>query len=360
MLDGGGERLVVGDPAVLAVQLPAQPLDGGSRPPARPLQRRRRDRPQVPALALPGHQLGRHGALLEHPDAVEVLHVVDRVRDVVGRVHHRRLGRLLPVRDPPGERLPCLPQVVQLGAVRAELHRTALRILRRRSRAPGRRVQVARVRIGVVQPGPRVLQHGRPDRGGQVQPGGRRAADLGAGDDPVRLGVALEAVGQPEALPGQPVEHPLPQMPERRVPEVVRERGGLHHLRVAAAELLQQVPVRRVGRQPLRDRPGHLGHLQAVGEPVVHQQPGTTRADHLGDAVQPGEERRPDDPVPVGPERAGGQVAERPGAAAEQPPGPRIRRCLHDRHASAADGGAGTGGRRRTAQCRAETTREGG
>ncbi len=49
--------------------------------------------------------------------------------------------------------------------------------------------------------------------------------------------------------------------------------------------------VRRVGADPLRDGPGHLGHLQAVREPVVHDQPGPGGAHHLGDPGQPGEER---------------------------------------------------------------------
>ena len=41
-------------------------------------------------------------------------------------------------------------------------------------------------------------------------------------------------------MPGDPVEHLLAEMAERRVAEVVRERGGLDHVVVAAAEFLQQ------------------------------------------------------------------------------------------------------------------------
>ena len=70
--------------------------------------------------------------------------------------------------------------------------------------------------------------------------------------------------------------------------------------------------------EPLGDRPAHLGDLQAVREPVVHQQAGAARADHLGDAAQPGEERRADDPVAVDPERAGRQVARRDQTVAEE------------------------------------------
>ena len=116
-------------------------------------------------------------------------------------------------------------------------------------------------------------------------------ADLGAGDDPVRLGVALEAVGQAEPLPGQPVKDPLAEVAERRVSEVVGERRRLHHVGVAAAELVQQVAIPGVGGEPLGDGPADLGDLEAVGQPVVHQQPGAARADHLGDAAEAGEER---------------------------------------------------------------------
>ena len=57
--------------------------------------------------------------------------------------------------------------------------------------------------------------------------------------------------------------------------------------------------------QPLGDRPRDLRHLQAVRQPVVHQQAHPGRADHLRDAREPGEERRRGDPVAVDAERAG-------------------------------------------------------
>ena len=274
VLDGGGERVVVGDPGVLAVQLPAQPLDRRAGTAGRGGQRRVGDRPEVPALALPGHQLGGHRALLEHPDPVEVLHVVDGVRDVVGGVHDGRLDGLLPVRDPPGERLPGLPQVVQLGAVRAEL---------RPSRSPGRPAAAVAPRgagssVRGCGSGWSSRVHGYfsiAARTAAVRSSPVVAAPRISVLVTIRYDWALPSKpsAQAEALPGQPVQHPLPQVPERRVTEVVGERGRLHHVRVAAAEL------RPAGRgappsavQPLGDRAGHLGHLQAVGEPVVHQQ----------------------------------------------------------------------------------------
>ncbi len=48
------------------------------------------------------------------------------------------------------------------------------------------------------------------------------------GDDAVGLRVALEPVRESERLAGEPVEDPLADMAERRVPEVVRARRGLH------------------------------------------------------------------------------------------------------------------------------------
>ena len=166
-----------------------------------------------------------------------------------------------------------------------------VRVVRRRAGTARRRVELPGMRVGVSGPGPRVLQDRGADRGGEVQADGRRAPDLGAGHDPVRLRVALEPVGQAEPLPGDPVEHLLTEVPERRVAQVVGERRGLDHVRIAAAERVEQVAVPLVADQPLGHRPPHLGDLQAVRQPVVHQQPGAARADHLGDAAEPGEER---------------------------------------------------------------------
>jgi hypothetical protein len=89
--------------------------------------------------------------------------------------------------------------------------------------------------------------------------------------------------------------------------EVVRERRGLDDVRRASAERVELGTHHRVAGQPLGDGPGHLRHLQAVGEPVVQQQTGAGRAHDLGDAGQPCEERRGRDAVPVHAERAGGQ-----------------------------------------------------
>src|SRR5690606_17666905 len=205
---------------------------------------------ELAPLALPAEQLGGDRALLQDPDAVEVLYVVDGVRDVVGYVHDGRLDGLLPWCYATVERSSCLTQVLQLGAVGAELRRPAGGVARRRGGPPRRWVEAARMRVGVREAGPWILQHRRPYGSGQVQPGPRRAADLGARDDPVRLGVALEAVGEPEPLPGQPIQHPLTEVPERRMAKVVSERCGLHHVGIAPAELLQQVLVARVARQP--------------------------------------------------------------------------------------------------------------
>ena len=67
---------------------------------------------------------------------------------------------------------------------------------------------------------------------------------LQLGEDPEGLRVALEPVGEPEPVPGQPVEHPLAQVTERRMAEVVRVGRGLDDDVVEPAEVAQQVPVR--------------------------------------------------------------------------------------------------------------------
>ena len=168
----------------------------------------------------------------------------------------------------------------------------------------------------------------RPDRGGQVQPGGRRAADLGAGDDPVRLGVALEAVGQAEPLPGQPVQHPLAEVPERRVAEVVRERGRLHHVRVAAAELVQQVAVagrRRSSRSAIARATWATLRLWVSRLCTSSPEPPGL----ITWVTPPSRAKNGEPTIRSRSARNGlaGEVAERPGAAAEEPPGARIRRC---------------------------------
>ena len=60
------------------------------------------------------------------------------------------------------------------------------------------------------------------------------------GDDAEALRVALEAVGEAEALAGHPVEHLLAEVPERRMAEVVGQRRGLDDVGVAAAQLADQ------------------------------------------------------------------------------------------------------------------------
>ncbi len=176
------------------------------------------DRTQRVGVSLPRHQLRRDRALLEHADPVEVLDVVDRVRDVVGGVHHRRLDGLLPVGDAPRERRPGLPQVRQLGHVGAELGRPAERIVRRRAGSARRRLHVCVRRSRRVHGYFSIAARTAAVRSSPIVV----APDLGTGDDPVRLRVALEAVGQAEPLPGQPIEDALAEVAERRV---ARGRG---------------------------------------------------------------------------------------------------------------------------------------
>ena len=182
---------------------------------------------------------------------------MDGVRDVVGGIHDRRLGRLLPISDPPGKRLARLPQVLDLGRVRTELGRAAGRVVGRAA-APRGWGKPVRMRLGVRCSGPWVLEHCRAYGGGEVKADGGGATDLRARHDPVRLRVALEPVRQAETVPRKPVQYLLAEVPERRVPQVVRERGRLDHVRVAPAQLVQQV-LAAVAGQPLGDRPRRPG-----------------------------------------------------------------------------------------------------
>ena len=108
--------------------------------------------------------------------------------------------------------------------------------------------RIAGMRGRVLQPAPRVLEHAGAHRRGQVQPVAVTAVHVEFGQDPERLGVALEPVGQPEPGPRDPIQDPLTQVPERRVTEIVRAGRGLDDNRVAAAR------ARRPARHP--DRTG--------------------------------------------------------------------------------------------------------
>ncbi len=212
--------------------------------------------------------------------------------------------------------------------------------------------QPAGMGLRVAQPRPRVLQHGGPDRGGQVQSLAVRAVHVELGHDPEGLRVALETVGQAEPGPGDPVQDPFAEVTERRVAQIVRAGRGLHDDRIAATELFGQ---RGVGAGPNRGRdgPGDRGHLDGVGQPVVHHLTGGALRDHLGDGRQPGEVRREPDPLQIGAKRALGggldRIVRRPstrrgfGEPSNQPRihgteptvigrGARIDRARHGRH----------------------------
>ena len=125
-----------------------------------------------------------------------------------------------------------------------------------------------------------MLRDPLPDLPGQVEPGERRVAVLEVLDDPEGLAVVIEPAVIGEAL-GQDV---LAEMPERRVPEVVRERQGLDQVLVQT--------------ERARDRPPDLADLDAVGQPgpeVV----ALVIDEHLRLVLEPPERPAMDDPVAV-------------------------------------------------------------
>ena len=170
----------------------------------------------------------------------------------------------------------------------ASTHRAALARSRGRTGAqPGEDRQVVGVHAelaGLRRPRPGVLGAGVQRRPGQVEPdrrpGGVDGLGLEPGQQPQRLRVALEAAARSRQL----VQRVLAVVAERRVAEVVGQRGGLGDVRLRPE---------RPGQVP-----GHLGDLEAVGEPVadevVHLRPV-----HLGLGGQPPRRRRVDDAGPV-------------------------------------------------------------
>lgn len=77
-------------------------------------------------------------------------------------------------------------------------------------------------------------------------------------------------------MAGDPVEGLLAEVPERRMPQIVRERRGLGDVRIAAAQFRGEFGGIAARVDPLGDGARDLRDLEAVREPVV-KQPGTMR-----------------------------------------------------------------------------------
>ncbi len=197
-------------------------------------------------------------AELQPPRHDGVLDVVHGVRHVVGEVHDLCLQARPGVRRSAAQ--PVKRRCVVL--VRAELGRDL-----RRVSAP-----------------PWVLRRGVQARPRQVEPGAAAVwvhrLGLEPGEQPQRLGVALE----PADAGGGLVQGPLAVVPERRVPEVVSEAGGVHDVLVAAH-----------GRGELAP---DLRHLEGVREPVAYEVV-AARADDLRLGSESTQRGAVHDPGPV-------------------------------------------------------------
>ena len=160
-----------------------------------------------------------------------VLDVVDGVGDVVGEVHDLRL-----------EAAPACPRRPRAASRRPAGRRRRPRTCGSRA-ASRRRARPAAASAPGARPG--VLRAGVEGRPGQVEPDrapvGVEGLGLQPGQQPQRLGVALEAA----AVLAELGQHPLAVVAERRVAEVVGQRRGLGDVGLAAQR-----------RGPGRGRPG--------------------------------------------------------------------------------------------------------
>ena len=283
--DRVGEGPLVEHPAVPGAQVPAEALESGPGLASGPDELIIGHLGKGGAPALPRSELTRHRRELQHAGPVEVLHVVQRVGDVVGQVHHRTFQRLTSGRQI-REGAQRVEHPGQIDHVRGELRRTraasAMAGAARRGR-PARRV-LARV----VEARPRILQHRGAYRGGEVESLIARSVHLELGEDAERLRIALESVGQPETLPGQAIEHPFTEMPERRMTKIMSVGRGLHHDMIKTAKITKQVAIFGA-QQANRDRSRDRRDLDRVGQPVVHDSAGGPGGDDLGDLGEPGE-----------------------------------------------------------------------
>ena len=246
LLADGGDRvdegLLVEHPGVPGRQPPAQPLQPGARAAGPPRRARARRGRRASARSLqPRAELPRDGGELQHPGAVEVLDVVQGVGDVVGQVHHRALERL-PARRA-GRGRPRAPPASRAG--RSGSRRTWPRRAPPPCPAPrGGSGQSSGAGRGGAKRAHGYLRTAARTAAVRLRPSSPGPVHLQLGEDPEGLGVALEAVGQPEAVPGQPVQGPLAEVAEGRVAEVVGVGRGLDD------DVVQPAEARAAGRGP--------------------------------------------------------------------------------------------------------------
>ena len=139
---------------------------------------------------------------------------------------------------------------------------------------------------------------------GEIEPVEVGVAPLQRGHDVQRLRVVVEAAEAGEAL----VERALAGVAERRMAEVVAERGGLGQVLVEAE---------RAG-----ERAGDLGDFQGVGQPGA-EMIALVEHEHLGLVGEPPERGGVDDAVAIAAEGAAGRARRlriAPAAAARPDP----------------------------------------
>ena len=234
----------------------------------------------VPALAVP---LARdlHDAVhdagvgqddrIERPGGDGVLHVMHRVGDVVGQVHHLAFHRLGAGRSAllePAEH-------VHVVRVDAEFHAAAALRMRRSLRI-----------------GPWVLDRRVQRSAGQVHAGGTPVVmehlGLQPGEQPQRLCIAFE----PADAGGDGRQRLLAVVSERRMTQIVRQAGAVDHVGVAA--------------EHRGDLPSDLGDLQRVRQPRAREIVGAGDQ-HLAFRTEPTQRGGMDEPGAVAFE--GGAVA---------------------------------------------------
>ncbi len=195
----------------------------------------------------------------------------------------------------PARQDPVLDVVHRVGHVVGPVHDLSLQApaVRRRGLAqPLEHRQVIRVdpELGLARAfRPRILRRRVQARAGQVQAAanvtGFGQFRLQPGEDAQGLRVALET----SAAVGHVVQRLLAVVSERRMPDVVRQPGGVHQV--------------GIGAQRGGDAPPDLRHLQRVGQPGARHV-ALFRADDLRLARQPAQRRRVQYPRPVPRERA--------------------------------------------------------
>jgi hypothetical protein len=171
---------------------------------------------------------------------MKIVDIVQRVRDIVSKIHHRTLQRLSAGREL-RECAEGVHHLREINGVRGVLRCSGATGM---SCAAGRHRPRRGMGVGVEQACPRIFQHRRTSRCGEIEALVAWPQHLQFGEHPESLCVPLEAVCQPETLAGHPIKDPFAEVAEWRMAKIMSGRRCLHDDMIKAAKITKSPGVR--------------------------------------------------------------------------------------------------------------------